>query len=54
MAAWMITAVALIASAVLVKLATTRDDELVPDDVSDPTPNLVPEPVAAVGCTIAA
>jgi hypothetical protein len=54
MAAWMITAVALIASAVLVKLATSRDDEVVPDDVSDPTPTLVPEPVAAVGCTIAA
>jgi MFS family permease len=54
MAAWMITALALVASAVLVKLAAGRDDEVLPDDESDPTPALVPEPVAAVGCTIAA
>jgi hypothetical protein len=53
-AAWMITGVALVASAVLVKLAAGRDDEVVPDGESDPTSTLVPEPVAAVGCTIAA
>jgi hypothetical protein len=53
-AAWLITGVALVASAVLVKLAAGRDDEVVPEGESDPTPTLVPEPVAAVGCTIAA
>ena len=53
-AAWIITAVALLASAVLVKLAAGRDDEVVPDDEADLTPTLLPEPVAAVGCTIAA
>lgn len=53
-AAWMITAVALVAGAVLIRLAAGRDAEVVPDDESGPTPTLDPERVATVGCTIAA
>ncbi len=53
-AAWMITAVALVAGAVLIRLAAGRDAEVVPGDESGPTPTLDPERVATAGCTIAA